>query len=675
VTNKIDSAATEGDILWCPSDVRKNNSNLTQYNQWLRRELGKSFSDYQSLHAWSVSEPDAFWRSIWTYFRISGEAEFATVLQSGNGMFEARWFEGARLNYAEHLLRMEADDPHAPAICHGSETTAPATISRGDLGTLVRKLATELRAIGVGPGDRVVSCMPNVPECAIAMMATVAIGAVWAAAAPECGEQTIVDRFAQVSPKVLFAADGYRFGGKAFDRREVVTSAAARLPSLSTIIWLPILDLDLPSNSPVPLVEYSTLLAGPDVAPGEFRYERVPSNHPLWILFSSGTTGIPKAIAHSHPGVLAEHFKCMALQLDTRESSRVFVYTSPGWMMWNIALSSLLVGACAVLYDGSPACDGPLSLWSFAAATRCTLFGISPGFIRTTSSKGIVPGKSFNLSAIDTVLLGGAPSGPEIYDWVYRSVKDDMWVFAPSGGTEIVSAFVTGNVTAPVRAGEIQALALGMDVQVWNEQGQQIFDQTGELVVAAPFPSAPLFFWGDEDGTRYRESYFEYFPGVWRHGDLAKMRRNGGTYIYGRSDSTLNRFGVRIGTAEIYAIMERIGEVRDSLVVCCENPGGAWFMPLFVVLADDAPLTDELRSKIIDRLRHEGSPRHVPDEILAVPTIPYTLTGKKMEVPVRKLLSGLPAQDIFSRDALADASSFDWFINFARNRAANAQEY
>lgn len=664
---------SEGELLWRPSPDRQEKANLSRYQAWLAQERRLSFHDYQAMHHWSITEPDAFWRSIWDYFNVCADGEFAFAVSADSGMFRAKWFEGARVNFAEHLLRHETSNPAAPAFCHASELQPPATITWSETGGLVRKMADALRALGVRPGDRVVSYMPNIPETAIAMMATVAIGAVWSAAAPEFGARTVIERFAQIEPKILLAADGYHFGGKNFDRRDHVAAIAAELPSLEAIIWHPLLGLGAPPETRARLIDRGDLATGPAVAADEFRYERVPYDHPLWILFSSGTTGIPKAIAHSHAGVLAEHLKCLALHLDAGPESRVFIYTTPGWMMWNTVISTLLVGGCAVLYDGSPTQDGPRSLWTMAEATKSTLLGISPAFVQLCAQADFKPSERFDLSSLETVLLGGSPSGPEIYDWLYRNVKEDLWVCAPSGGTEIVSAFVTGDVTAPVYAGQIQTTALGMDVQVWNEAGQRIVDEVGELVVTRPFPSAPLCFWGDRGDKRYHESYFEYFPGIWRHGDIAKVTSSGGWYIYGRSDSTLNRFGVRIGTGEIYAVLDQIAEVRDSLVVCLDLPDGGFYMPLFIALTEGVDLTPELAADIKGRLRTEGSPRHVPDEIVQVPAIPYTLTGKKMEVPIRKLLAGAAATSVASRDAMADPSLLDWYISFAK-RAAMASE-
>jgi acetoacetyl-CoA synthetase len=660
----------EGDVLWEPSDQRREAAQLSHYRAWLTQKRALSFPDYAALHYWSVTEPESFWSSIWEYFQVRSEGTFVRAVDTSGSMFKARWFEGARVNFAEHLLRCAEDDPEKPALIHGSETRDFTMLTRGELADQVYRLAGALRSSGVKPGDRVISLMPNLPETAVAMIATVAIGAVWAAAAPEFGVRTVVERFGQIQPKVLFAADGYRFGGRDFDRRGELGEIASALPSLETIVWLPYLGLGAPPQVAASVVEYSAFLGDTPTTPESFRFERVTWDHPLWILFSSGTTGIPKAIVHSHVGVLVEHLKTIALHLDVNEHSRPFIFTSPGWMMWNMLVSSLLVGASAVLYDGSPTLDGPRTLWQVAERTRCTLFGVSPSFVQLSEKAGLRPGEIFDITAVQTLLLGGAPSGPAIYEWLYRNVKQDMWVCAPSGGTELVSALVSGNVTAAVRAGEIQAAALGIDTQVWNEAGRPVVTEVGELVVTRPFPSAPLFFWGDKDDRRYKESYFEHFPEVWRHGDIAKTTSEGGFYVYGRSDATLNRFGVRIGSGEVYSIVERLTTVRDSLVVCCDMPDGSYYMPLFVALAEASELTDEAIKQINERLRTEGSPRHVPDEIISVPVIPYTLTGKRMEVPVRKVLMGAHPDSVASRDAMATPGALDWFRNFALARSS-----
>ncbi|HEX4872062.1 MAG TPA: acetoacetate--CoA ligase [Nevskiaceae bacterium] len=655
----------EGDWLWSPREAFAGDSNLSRYQAWLARERGLAFADYDALWRWSVAEPEAFWASIWDHFEVISETPYTRVLNQRR-FAGARWFEGSRVNYAEHLLRHEAGDPDGIVLHHLSECRPLAGLRWGELGRQVRRLARRLRALGVGPGDRVVSYMPNLPETAIAMMATVAIGAVWSSAAPEFGVRTVIERFAQIDPVLIFAADGYRFGGKDFKREAEVRQIVAGLPGLRHVVWLGHLQPEAPPPALAGVQAWSTLMAdepGPEPA---FAYTRVPHDHPLWVVFSSGTTGLPKAIVHSHVGVLVEHLKIMHFHLNLRPGGVMFFYSTTGWMMWNILLSALLCGAAAVLYDGSPVHPSPDFLWKLAADTRATSFGASPTFVQMMEKAGLRPGEAHDLSALEGVVVSGAPSTPETFDWFYRCVKRDLWVTSQSGGTEICSGFVGAAPTLPVHAGEIQTRLLGMDVRALREDGSPAAtDEVGELVVATPFPSMPLCFWNDPDGRRYHEAYFAVFPGLWRHGDFIKINARGGCYIYGRSDSTLNRHGVRIGTAEIYRCVEQLPEVADSLIVCCELPGGQFFMPLFLRLKPGAVLDEGLRARLAARLREDCSPRHVPDRVYAVPAIPYTLTGKKMEVPVRKLLMGWDLARAASRDAMMNPEAIDWFVRFA----------
>lgn len=658
----------EGELLWTPRPEFAETSNVAQFLRWLRRERGLDFADYDALWRWSVTEIEAFWAAIWDYFEVQSSTPYRAVI-SERRMLGARWFEGSQLNYAEHLLRHEAEAPERIALHHLSELRPLARMTLAELGTQVRTLAAAMRELGIGPGDRVVSYMPNVAETAVAMMATIAIGAVWSSAAPEFGVQTVVDRFAQIEPKLLFAADGYRFGGKDFSRSVEVQGIAAALPSLQTVVWLPYLD----ERAVAPVAnarDWRTLFDRAPVSRSDFRYERVPFDHPLWVLFSSGTTGLPKAIVHSHVGALVEHLKLTHFHFGLGPDSAMFFYSTTGWVMWNLVLSSLLTGGAAVLYDGSPAHPQPDLLWKLAADTGTTFFGASPTFIQMMEKAGLKPGERFDLSKLEAIMVGGSPSTPETFSWLYDCVKRDLWVTSQSGGTEIASGFVGASPTLPVHAGEIQRRMLGMDVHAWSDDGREVVDEVGELVVTSPFPSAPLYFWNDADGRRYREAYFDVFHGpdgedAWRHGDFIKINARGGCYIYGRSDSTLNRYGVRIGTAEIYRAVEQVDGIADSLIVCCERPGGAFYMPLFVRLKDGAVLDDALRRAINERLRHDCSPRHVPDEIHAMPQIPYTLTGKKMEVPVRKLLMGWPLEKAASRDAMMNPAAIDAFVRFA----------
>ncbi len=513
--------------------------------------------------------------------------------------------------------------------------------------------------------------MPNIPETLIAMLAATAIGAVWASAAPEFGARTVIDRFAQIEPTLLFAADGYRFAGKDFDRADEIRTILAELPSVERVVWLPY--LDPASRAPFAnALAWSELMDRPAVAPNAFAYERVAHDHPLWVLFSSGTTGLPKPIVHGHVGILLEHLKSTGLGQNLGPHTRMFFYTTTGWMMFNALVSALLQGSSVVLYDGHPAHPTPALLWQLAADAGATSFGASPTFVQIMQKIGLVPRERFDLSRLQSVLLTGSPVTPESTAWFYESVKDDLWVTSPSGGTELCAGLVGGCPLLPVYAGEIQTRLLGMDVHAWNANGEDVIGEVGELVVTSPAPSMPLRFMNDPGGARYRETYFEHFPGVWRHGDFIKINERGGCYIYGRSDSTLNRHGVRIGSAEIYRAVEQLDEVADSLIVCLELPGGAFYMPLFVRLADGSALDDALRARIVAKLRADCSPRHVPDEIHGVDAIPYTLTGKKMEIPVRRILAGTPPEKAASREAMMQPSALDWYVDFARARTQTA---
>lgn len=656
----------EGELLWTPRPEFAEGSNLTRYLHWLRERRDLQFADYEALRQWSVTEIEAFWASIWDYFEVSSQKPYERVL-STRAMPGGKWFEGSRVNYAEHLLRHAAHAaPDEIALHHCSEMRPLATTGWHALARKVRILATELRALGVRPGDRVVSYMPNVPETAIAMIATTAIGAVWSSAAPEFGTKTVTERFAQIAPKLLFAADGYRFGGKSFRRESEVRSIAAALPTLEHIVWLPYLEPDSALPELRGVIAWETLLARPEVAAADFRYEYVEHDHPLWVVFSSGTTGLPKAIVHSHVGVLVEHLKLMHFHLGLGPGKCMFFYSTTGWMMWNLLLAALHTGAAVVLYDGNPAHPSLDFLWKLAADAGVTSFGASPTYVQMMEKAGLEPGRTYDLSRLESIVVAGAPSTPETFEWFYRCVKRDLWVTSQSGGTEICSGFVGATPTLPVHAGEIQTRMLGMDVRAWRDDGSgEVIDEVGELVVTQPFPSMPVRFWNDAADKRYRESYFETFPGVWRHGDFIKINARGGCYIYGRSDSTLNRYGVRIGTAEIYRAVEQLPEIADSLIVCCELPGGLFFMPLFVKLKPGFALDEQLLARVARKLREDCSPRHVPDRVYAVEQIPYTLTGKKMEVPVRKILMGWPLEKAASRDAMMNPTAIDWFVRFA----------
>lgn len=657
---------SEGQLLWKPRDEFARASNVMRFMRWLKAERGLSFADYGELWQWSVTDIAAFWRAVWDYFEIASDGRCEAVV-GGEGMFGAQWFRGTRVNYAEHMLRgCERDDV---VFHHESELRPAARMTWRELGAAVRKFATTLRELGVGPGDRVAACMPNIPETAIAMMATAAIGAVWSSAAPEFGVKTVVERFTQIAPKLLLVADGYRFGGRDFPRSDENRRIVEALPGLEHVVHLTYLGTGSP---PAGALDWHMLARRAEVAAEDFSFQRVEHDHPLWVVFSSGTTGLPKAIVHSHVGVLLEHLKTLSFHIGLDRDSCIFFYSTTGWMMWNILLGALLTGSAAVLYDGSPTHPGADRLWRLAEAARVTCFGASPTFVQIMRQQGLRPGECFDLSRLTTVLMSGSPATPEAFEWFYEHVKRDLWVTSSSGGTEICSGFVGGCPTLPVYAGEIQTRMLGMDVHAWDDAGAELVDAVGELVVTKPFPSMPAFFWNDAGGKRYRESYFEHFDGVWRHGDFIKINSRGGCYIYGRSDSTLNRYGVRIGTAEIYRTLEAMDEIVDSLIVCCELPNGGFFMPLFVRLVEGVALDAALEAKIVSRLRTDCSPRHVPDAIHGVDAVPYTLTGKKMEIPVRKILMGVPPEKAASRDAMMNPPSIDWYIGFAEERGRAA---
>lgn len=658
-------AVTEGQWLWSPTPDYAARSQLAQFMTWLRQHRSLDFSDYEALRAWSVDDTEGFWLSLWDYFDVQSDAPPTTVLE-GRSMQDAQWFKGTRVNYAEHLLRHEAKAVvDEVAIYHQTENRSLNRMTWQQLGHQVRVLATRLRAMGIRPGDRIVSYMPNVPETTVAMIASIAVGAVWSSTAPEFGIRTVVDRLSQIEPTLIFVCDGYRFGGRDFDRATEVQQIVAGLPTLKHVIWLPYLYPDR-VTPPVPgALAWTEALAGPAVTREAFQYERVGPEHPLWVMFSSGTTGLPKAITHNHVGQLVEHLKLSAFHFNLAPGQVMFFHSTTGWAMYQLLVAALLRGASIVQYDGSPVHPGLDFLWSLAAATRATNFGASPTFVQMMEKAGLRPQAHFDLSALEAVLVAGAPSTPETFKWFYDNVKEDLWVTSQSGGTEVGSAFVGASPTLPVHAGEIQCRCLGMDIQSWSDDGRPQIDEVGELVCVKPFPSMPIYFWGDPEGTRYREAYFEHFPGVWRHGDFIKINARGGCYIYGRSDSTLNRFGVRIGAAEVYRTVEQVDEVADSVVVCCELDGGNFFMPLFLKLKPGFSLDDDLINKINSKLRADCSPRHVPDRMYAVQQIPYTLTGKKMEVPVRKLLMGWSPDKAASRDAMMNPESLDWFIDFA----------
>ena len=653
--------ATEGILLWEPSPELRENSTIARYMEWLERERGISFENYTALWEWSVTDLEGFWSSLWEFFEIRSSKAYEAVL-GRREMPGARWFPGAEINYAEHVFRNARQG--RPALVHASELRPLGETSWRELEERVAAFAAGLSGMGVGRGDRVVAYLPNVPEAVVAFLACASLGAVWSSASPDFGAGSLVDRFAQIEPKVLVACDGYRYGGKDFDRTDIVARLQGEIPTLKNTVLLPYLDEGADAAAFDNTVLWKDLLAANEGA--EPRFERVPFDHPLWVLYSSGTTGLPKAIVHSQGGILLEHLKKVRLHIDLGPEDRFFWFTTTGWMMWNLLVGGLLAGATAVLYDGSPAHPDTNALWGLAEETGMTHFGTSAGYLIGCMKAEIEPGRDFDLSALKGVGSTGSPLPPEGFGWVYGHVKEDLWLYSTSGGTDLCTAFVGGVPLLPVRAGELQARSLGAAVHAFDPEGKPVVGEVGEMVITEPMPSMPVFLWNDEGGERYRESYFDVYPGVWRHGDWLLIKGYGGCVISGRSDSTINRGGVRMGTSEIYSAVECVEEVADSLVVDIPKPGGESFMPLFVVLTEGAQLDDDLKNRIKGSIRERTSPRHVPNEIFAVPDVPKTLNGKKLEVPVKKILSGTPPDEAASRGSLSNPESLDRFAELSR---------
>jgi len=646
--------------LWEPPAELVENSRLREFMRWLEGERGLPFDDYHELWQWSVDDLEAFWSAIWDFFGVQADGEYERALGSRE-MPGAEWFAGTSLNYAEHVF-VDKDDAEI-AILHASELRELGELSWGELRVQVAAIAAGLRALGVERGDRVVAYMPNIPEAIVAFLASASIGAIWSSCSPDFGPASVIDRFAQIEPKVLFAVDGYRYGGKDFDRRETLAKLQAEMPSLLRTVVLPYLD---PKPDLAPLrdtVRWDELLATGEGA--ELSFERVPFDHPLWVLYSSGTTGLPKAIVQSQGGILLEHLKKLHLHVDAHPSDRLFWFTTTGWMMWNFLVSGLLTRAAIVLYDGNPGHPDMGVLWDLAERAQVTMFGTSASYIAACMKAGVEPGVGRDLSRLKAVGSTGSPLSPEGFDWIYEQLGSETWLFSTSGGTDLCTAFVGGSALLPVYRGELQGRALGAAIEAWDEEGKPVIDAVGELVVTEPMPSMPVYFWGDPDGSRYRESYFEFFPGVWRHGDWIEITSRGTAVIYGRSDSTINRSGIRMGTSEIYRAVLSLDEIVDALVVDVPRPGTEGWMPLFIVLREGAELDDELRKEIAKRVRAQCSPRHVPDEVFVIEAVPRTLSGKVLEVPVKRILMGTPAAQAASRDSLANPAALDYFTEMA----------
>jgi acetoacetyl-CoA synthetase len=661
------SPAQEGVKLWEPSPAAIERSNMTRYMRWLAQERDLEFEDYESLWRWSTIELEQFWASIWDFCEVITHAPYERVL-ANREMPGAEWFPGAKLSYPEHVFRDR--DETGTAIFHASELRPLAEISWGELADKVARATAALRGLGVERGDRVVAYLPNIPEAVIGFLASASIGAIWSSCSPDFGAASVVDRFAQIEPKVLLAVDGYRYGGKDFDRREVVAGLRREMPTLEHVVVVPYLDDEPDIGGIENAIGWRQLLDGADDA--DLAFEPLPFDHPLWVLYSSGTTGLPKAIVQGQGGILLEHLKKLTLHVDAQAGDRLFWFTTTGWMMWNFIVAGLLTEAAIVLYDGNPGHPDMGVLWDLAERSGMTCFGTSASYIASCIKAEEDPTAGRELSKLRAIGSTGSPLAPEGFDWVYDRVGADTWLFSTSGGTDVCTAFVGGVPILPVYRGELQGRALGAKVEAFDEQGGSVIDEVGELVITEPMPSMPLFFWGDEDGSRYRASYFEHYPGVWRHGDWIEITSRGTAIIYGRSDSTINRQGVRMGTSEIYRAVLAAPEVVDALVVDVPRPGTEGWMPLFVVLRDGEALDDELAGKIKRQIREHCSPRHVPNAIYAVTEVPRTLSGKVLEVPVKRILSGTSVEKAVSRDSLANPAALDYFVALASRLDAEA---
>lgn len=624
---------------WVPTDEDIATARVTDFARFVAEQTGVATTDYTSLWQWSVDDPAAFWAALWDYFDLGVRGD--KILENET-MPGAQWFPGVKLNYVDQVIRNARTD--RPAIIHVAESGSAVEISWDELLGRTAAFADTLRSLGVGVGDRIAGYLPNIPEAVIAFLATASVGAIWSACGQDYSAKAALDRLGQLEPVVLVTADGYDFGGKHYDKREDVEALRAGLPTLK-----------------------ATVLASELTATGgELSTVPVDFDHPLWILYSSGTTGKPKGIVHGHGGVVLEHLKAVALQSDIGADDTFFWYTSPSWMMWNYQIAGLLVGATIVCYSGSPSAPRPDALWDIAARLQVTVLGTSPGYVLGCVKAGAVPRKEHDLSVLRTVGITGSSLPPSSSLWLRDNVGDHVQVVSISGGTDVVSAFIGGVRTVPVWPGELSAPFLGCALDAWDESGNPLRGEVGELVITQPMPSMPIGFWNDADGSRYRSAYFEMFPGVWRHGDWITITDHGSIIVHGRSDSTLNRHGIRMGSADIYQSVERLPEIAEALVIGCELPDGGYWMPLFVVLADGAELTDDLRERIKKTIRDEVSPRHVPDEIIEAPGVPHTRTGKKLEVPIKKLFGGADPAKVVERTAVDDPDLLDWYANLKR---------
>lgn len=655
------------EVLWRPSADRVESSRLSAFAAAVTKRSGAPIGDYEDLWRWSVTELEEFWALVWEFFGFGTAADYDTVLAS-RGMPGARWFAGARLNLAEQVLL--AGSGATVALEAVDESGPTARLSWDDLRAQVGSLTDVLRELGVGKGDRVVGYLPNVPAAVVGLLATASLGAVWSACAPDIGRASATDRFAQLEPTVLLTVDGYRFGGKSYDRRTAVAELVESLPSVRDVVVVPVLDeasaADLLTDSGRGIHRWAEVV-GRAVEPV---FELVEFDHPLWVVYSSGTTGLPKGLVHGHGGSLLMGIVQQALQHDLGPGDRMLWHTTTSWIMWNFQISALLAGAAVVLYDGSPLWPDADRLWALAEEHRLTMLGTSPGHLLACAKAGLRPGEKHDLPALRSIGVTGSPLPASSYRWVYDNVTADVALDVISGGTDFAAALVGHAAWLPVTLGEMSCRGLGIHVESWDADGKPLVDEVGELVILAPMPSMPLQIWGDADGTRYRESYFDTYPGIWRHGDWITLTARGTSVVHGRSDSTLNRHGVRMGSADIYQAVEKLSEVAEALVLGIEERDGGYWLPLFVRLADGVELDETLIKRIKEAVRTEASPRHIPDEVIATPAIPHTTTGKKLEVPIKRIFQGVAPEKALNLGAVDSPDAVGWFVDLAARRAS-----